>query len=802
MSRQNKHPLNLDRFTEQRVSPTDLVAACQDFIEQEHYTQYIEREEYYNRNLQQRLRTGESLCVKFNEITDVEESNVIKVEGELYYDWLPYSNPNQLISAIRAKESKDTSTGSFRVGIPLDEFGNETVTEPYKYKNQVQFTIDSLNLQTGEVTLSTISGNPYNTGTYKYKHKQATTDQLKAEEKPNEYHHLTDETVYILDPSLDSITAERINKALNVIETNHVAQLFDDIITDPNVDLSTKAFDSKLLYDFAGWMANRPPEKLPGPNTKQHEFIRDADTELTVLQGPPGTGKTSGAFAPAIVARILAYRPNTPCRTLVTGPSNLSIDEALADVAEIVKQYRDDPSTDDQLDNVELIRISPKPDNPPRVESYDFVTYSTLYNDESTRNTIQKRLFEQTDSNPSSHTIIFSTPSRTWTVATKLLTSQDAEELATNEQLEDGDESETSQQLNAVKLWDLLAIDEASMMDIPQVILAGTFYQRGGNILLCGDHRQLPPVKQHDWNNDQKPTIRTLAPYLSSINFCRALTGENIELLDDTQQELLAFNNNDDPQFEFKQLETTYRCHKDVADFLERWVYSRDNLEYRSERTETINYTPSSNTPKGIKTALKSESPITLITYDTDSYQQSNPLEALITSHLLNELNDNTTSGVVTPHNAQRGQLTQQLNNINEQRTTPIDADVDTVERFQGGERDVIIINGTVSDPNYIAAESEFLLNLNRLNVAMSRMKKKLVIVASENIFNHISVDIEEYNQSLLWKGIVKASGLEQGKPPKWSGPLAEFLRDEYITLNDKNMRINPTQQLSIYHAD
>ena len=81
--------------------------------------------------------------------------------------------------------------------------------------------------------------------------------------------------------------------------------------------------------------------------------------------------------------------------------------------------------------------------------------------------------------------------------------------------------------------------------------------------------------------------------------------------------------------------------------------------------------------------------------------------------------------GVITPHNAQKGLLKNMLSEGFK------DTRVDTVERYQGGEADFIIISSTVSDPDYVRSESEFLLNLNRINVAISRMKKKIVIVAS-----------------------------------------------------------------------
>jgi len=125
----------------------------------------------------------------------------------------------------------------------------------------------------------------------------------------------------------------------------------------------------------------------------------------------------------------------------------------------------------------------------------------------------------------------------------------------------------------------------------------------------------------------------------------------------------------------------------------------------------------------------------------------------------------------VTPHNAQKGRLNQRFRDT---------ATIDTVERFQGGERDVMIISATASDPDYVRSEAEFLLNPNRLNVAMSRMKKKLVIVASESVFEVTPPDADEFDQTLIWKRLYDALGVTADSPATavWDGHLNEFCPD------------------------
>src|SRR5215213_8449604 len=80
---------------------------------------------------------------------------------------------------------------------------------------------------------------------------------------------------------------------------------------------------------------------------------------------------------------------------------------------------------------------------------------------------------------------------------------------------------------------------------------------------------------------------------------------------------------------------------------------------------------------------------------------------------------------------------------------------VPPVERFQGGERTVIIVSATESDRAYLLASSKFLLDPRRLTVALSRAKRKMVLVASRSIFSLFSPDEETFANSLLWKNLL-----------------------------------------------
>ena len=64
----------------------------------------------------------------------------------------------------------------------------------------------------------------------------------------------------------------------------------------------------------------------------------------------------------------------------------------------------------------------------------------------------------------------------------------------------------------------------------------------------------------------------------------------------------------------------------------------------------------------------------------------------------------------------------------------PVQSAIDTVERFQGGERTVILVSATESDRAYLLASSAFLLDPRRLTVAVSRAKRKMILNTSHQL--------------------------------------------------------------------
>lgn len=74
---------------------------------------------------------------------------------------------------------------------------------------------------------------------------------------------------------------------------------------------------------------------------------------------------------------------------------------------------------------------------------------------------------------------------------------------------------------------------------------------------------------------------------------------------------------------------------------------------------------------------------------------------------------------------------------------------VDTVERIQGQEREVVVLTLATGDPAALT-RSEFFLSANRVNVAVSRARSKVVLVASPHAFTALPMEVEAMRTASL----------------------------------------------------
>lgn len=499
---------------------------------------------------------------------------------------------------------------------------------------------------------------------------------------------------------------------------------------------------------------------LEYPNQKQRKFIQRTTDDFAILQGPPGTGK-SLALAHAVLRQSHEWiNEDRAKHTLVVAPSHRAVNATMEKVDEY-KHIIANETECDSFDSLRLVRVLSRDRGytPETRTDVEFLNYNNPeeYDDGSDelddlQNNLAGQRTLQDYGKDSDSFIIFGTPSGGNRIVKKTF-------------------DETIR-----PTFDLFAVDEASMTTITDFVMAGSSTKDGARTLIAGDHRQLSPIQKYDWEREDRRTIRERVPYLSVMDLFRLLSEEDDFGQDDKFDEVRRVGS---VEYPIDRLELTYRCDREVARILRELVYVRDGINYRSYLEEDPSYVSdegplavSMTGHESVDTILDPDAPIVVIVHQDSESQQSNALEAGIVDRLVGPIDQSRDDiGVITPHNAQRGRLIDILGGRVPEGT------VDTVDRFQGSERDVIILSSTVSDPDYIRKETEFILSPNRLNVALSRMKKKLIVIVSESLIEFIPSDAENYDNARLWKLLLSNVSDANRDEAKWTGDVSALLR-------------------------
>ncbi len=99
--------------------------------------------------------------------------------------------------------------------------------------------------------------------------------------------------------------------------------------------------------------------------------------------------------------------------------------------------------------------------------------------------------------------------------------------------------------------------------------------------------------------------------------------------------------------------------------------------------------------------------------------------------------------GVVAPYRAQGREIRNLLRTVVPEASVRRQIVTDTVERMQGQERDLIILSLTTSNPAFAAGLAEFFFQSERLNVAITRPRSKLIILGSGHLLTTAPENLE-----------------------------------------------------------
>ncbi len=292
--------------------------------------------------------------------------------------------------------------------------------------------------------------------------------------------------------------------------------------------------------------------------------------------------------------------------------------------------------------------------------------------------------------------------------------------------------------LFTLKHFQLAIIDEASQILEPDLIgiLSARHQQHNAidKFVLVGDYKQLPAIAQQ---SAEEAAVTDLLLRNIGLEDCRNSLFERLyKSSPDTCRSIL-----------HKQ----GRMHPAIAEFPNQTFYYREQLE-SVPLPHQLEETPyeAGLTPQNTIDQLLLERRMVFIPAEAPDHltcsDKTNPNEARIVATLLGHIyrltescfDPNRTVGVIVPYRNQIAMIRKEIARL--QLPALQNISIDTVERYQGSQRDIIIYSFTIqnfSQLNFLTAntfqEGNFLID-RKLNVALTRARKQLLLTGNPHI--------------------------------------------------------------------
>ena len=235
--------------------------------------------------------------------------------------------------------------------------------------------------------------------------------------------------------------------------------------------------------------------------------------------------------------------------------------------------------------------------------------------------------------------------------------------------------------------FDVVIVDEASQATIPSVLIP---IAKARRFILAGDHKQLPPtiISNHaqDLQNTLFESLIEKYPHKSQL------------------------------------LNVQYRMNKSLMEFPNSEFYNNNLKSDSSVNNITL---------KDISDVEDDDALLFVDTCDVENHEKHLKDSKSIVNHVeariaLKFANDYIKAGINEKDIGIISPYADQVKLISEKT----DIEVKTVDGFQGREKEIIIIS-TVRSNEY--GQIGFLKDLRRLNVAITRAKRKLIIIGNSN---------------------------------------------------------------------
>lgn len=271
------------------------------------------------------------------------------------------------------------------------------------------------------------------------------------------------------------------------------------------------------------------------------------------------------------------------------------------------------------------------------------------------------------------------------------------------------------------ELFDLVVIDEASQCDIASAL---PLLYRAKSAVIIGDPLQLPHITsiakhEQDFVLEKLGLDKAILNYVNNSLFNHA--------------DSLGIRSGLDSVF----LEEHFRCHPDIINFSNKFYYlpkAGHELDIKTTREQFVFGNPGMN---WLNTIGQLDS-----TKNVNALEVENCINLVIK---LRELNPTASIGIITPFKHQKEAIIRELNRVPDTQ----DILCDTVHKFQGDEKDIILFSLVVSTNarpslvNFINLYSPYIIN-----VAVTRARSALYIIGNKSFCK--SLQDKKLGKSLL----------------------------------------------------
>lgn len=240
-------------------------------------------------------------------------------------------------------------------------------------------------------------------------------------------------------------------------------------------------------------------------------------------------------------------------------------------------------------------------------------------------------------------------------------------------------------------------VDEASLMPLTLGAILG---KTAPSVCLFGDSRQMPPIFRQE--------LKGSTFSISILNYCaNNIKGVPISVL-----------------------HTTYRMNEEITSFVSKNYYEPYGIKLLSS-----DYSKDRKLELPCLERFQTSNSIIHVPVQSDGneYTDYNPIEATqvitIVKSLLEEGLPANEIAVITPFRKQVRALRESAIEILGDSSIIL---IDTVERLQGQDVDCILISFAATKEEWIQNMESFIFNPNRLNVMISRAKRKVLLFESD----------------------------------------------------------------------